>query len=70
MLTADSSEAAVLMLDVKDACFWMPVYDATLRRSRGLIVQEEADGNVRRVGFPQFVFTRAESVGMRTIRLV
>jgi hypothetical protein len=73
MLTADSSEAAALMLDVKDDCFWMPVervYDVTCGRSRGLIVRQEADGNFRRAGFAQFVFTRAESVGMRTIGLV
>lgn len=37
-LSADSPDAAALMLDVNDACFWMPVYGATCRRSRGLIV--------------------------------
>jgi hypothetical protein len=73
MLTADSSEAAALMLDVKDDCFWLPVervYDATCGRSRGLIVRQEADGNFRRLGFAQFVFARAATVGMRTIRIV
>jgi len=70
MFTADSPDAAALMLHLNDTCFWMPVFDATRGRSRGLIVREEADGNFRRLGFAQFVFTRAENIGMRTIRLV
>ena len=69
-LSADSPEAAALMLDVSVACFWMPVYDATRGRSRGLIVRQEADGNFRRLGFAQFVFARAATVGMRTVRIV
>lgn len=69
-LSADSPDAAALMLDVSVACFWMPVYDATRGRSRGLIVRQEADGNFRRLGFAQFVFARAATVGMRTIRVV
>ena len=70
MLTADSPDAAALMLHSNDACFWMPVFDATRGRSRGLIVRPEADGNFRRLGFAQFVFARAATVGMRTIRIV
>ena len=69
-LSADSPDTADLMLDVNDACFWKLVYDATRRRSRGLIVQQEADGNSRRPGFAQFVFTRAATVGIWTIRVV
>jgi hypothetical protein len=69
-LTADSPDAAALMLHLNDACFWMPVFDATRGRSRGLIVRQEADGNFRRLGFAQFVFARAATVGMRTIRIV
>lgn len=70
VLTADSPDAAGLMLQLNDACFWMPVFDATRGRSRGLIVRQEADGNFRRLGFAQFVFARAATVGMRTIRIV
>lgn len=70
MLNADSPDAAALVLDVSIACFWIPVYDATRGRSRGLIVPQEADGNFRRLGFAQFVFARAATVGMRTIRVV
>jgi hypothetical protein len=70
VLTADSLNAADFMLQLNDACFWMPLFDATRGRSRGLIVQQEANGNFRRLGFAQFVFARAATVGMRTIRIV
>lgn len=70
VLSADSPDAAALMLHSSDACFWMPVFDATRGRSRGLIVREEANGNFRRPGFAQFVFARAATVGMRIIRIV
>lgn len=70
VLTADSPDTAGLMLQLNDACFWMPVFDATRGRSRGLIVRQEANGNFRRLGFAQFVFARAATVGMRTIRIV
>jgi hypothetical protein len=68
MLSADSPSAAASMLS--DVCFWMPVYDATRGRTRGLIIRQEADGSYRRLGFAQFVFARAESVGLQTIRIV
>jgi hypothetical protein len=70
VLTADSPDAAGLMLQLNDACFWMPVFDATRGRSRGLIVRQETNDNFRRLGFAQFVFARAATVGVRTIRTV
>jgi hypothetical protein len=38
MFSADSASAVGLVLS--DRCFWLPMYDATLGRTRGLIVRE------------------------------
>jgi hypothetical protein len=45
MFCGGSASAADLVLN--DRCFWLPMYDATRGRTRGLIVREEADGNFR-----------------------
>ncbi|MCJ1314225.1 hypothetical protein MMC25_007905 [Agyrium rufum] len=65
----DSLDALPL---IRSSCFWLPIYDATRGRFRGLIVRETEDGRFRRLGFVEVSFHDDDlSEGEeKTIRLI
>lgn len=65
----DSFEA----LDLTDtSCYWLPVYDATRSRYRGIIVSETGPGQFRRLGFAEFSWFPevAENTHKQVIELI
>lgn len=57
---------------IDSSCYWVPLYDATRVRYRGLIVRQTDTGEYRRLGFAEFmVYEKVlDGVEKQTIRLV
>ena len=39
---------------IDSTCYWIPIYDATRGRIRGIIVKRNATGHYQRLGFAEF----------------
>ena len=56
---------------IDSLCYWLPLYNATRARYRGLIIREIVPGRFRRLGFAEFhcYSSTLEQAEERTIRL-
>ncbi|KAL9624908.1 MAG: hypothetical protein Q9160_000955 [Pyrenula sp. 1 TL-2023] len=60
------------LASIDSSCYWLPLYDATRARYRGLIVRQVNAGSYRRLGFAEFMFytKTLDEAKKQTIRLV
>lgn len=54
---------------IDSSCYWLPLYDATRSRRRGLIVREIIPGRFCRLGFAEFLTSTPKRAEERVIRL-
>lgn len=68
---APDSIDALALIDA--TCYWLPIYNATRARHRGLIVRQVNEGHFRRLAFVEILLmvpSAIEQAAKRTIRLV